>query len=83
MGMESLLFEEQAQFAGELMLEGDPGFVGGGFEIENRLTANRGRGKARDESQQRLPFESGKVGVKTGDGMGSRRGMDFSVLRLS
>ena len=67
-----LLFKQQAKLAGELVLAGDPFFVGGGLEIENRVAADGRSGKAGDESQQRLPLESGKVGVRTGDGMGSR-----------
>ena len=58
-----LLFQQQAQLAGELMLAGDPLFVGGGLEVENRLPANRRGGKAGDQRQQRLPLEGGKVGV--------------------
>ena len=57
-----LLLKKQAQLFGELVLAGDPGFVGGGLEVENRLTTDRRGGKTGDQRQKRLPFESGKVG---------------------
>jgi hypothetical protein len=62
-GNGNLLFEQQAKLAGELVLAGDPGFVGRGLEVENRVAADGRGGKAGDQSQQRLPLESGKVGV--------------------
>ena len=58
-----LLGQDEAEFSGELVLEGDPGFVCGGLEREDRVAADRRRGKAGDQSQQRLPLESGKVSV--------------------
>jgi hypothetical protein len=37
-----LLAEDKAEFSGELMLVGDPRLVGGGFEIEDGVAADRG-----------------------------------------
>ncbi len=59
----NLLGKQQAEFTGELVLVGDPGFVSRRLEIENCVAAHRRRGKAGDEGKQRLPLEGGKVGV--------------------
>ena len=61
--METCSLKHQPEFAGELMLAGDPGFIGGGFEIEDRVAAHGRGGKTGDEGQQRLPLQGGKVGV--------------------
>ena len=45
------------------MLEGDPGFIGRGLEIEDGLSAYGRGGKSGYQRQQRLPLEGGKVGV--------------------
>jgi len=59
----SLLGKQQPEFAGELMLAGDPGFVGGGLQVQDCLAADRRGGKASHQGQQRLPLKSGKIGV--------------------
>ena len=62
-GMETCSSSKQPHLAGELMLAGDPLFVGRGSQIENRVAAHGRSGKAGHQRQQRLPLESGKVGV--------------------
>ncbi len=60
----SLLSQQQTQLFGELMLASNPDFVGRGLQVENRLPAHRRSGKAGHQRQQRLPLQSGKVGVQ-------------------
>jgi hypothetical protein len=46
-----LLDEDEAEFAGELVLMGDPGLVGGGAEVEDGVTAYGGCGEAGDQGE--------------------------------
>jgi hypothetical protein len=48
-GNRNLLAKKEAKFFGQLMLAADPGFVGGGLQIEDGVPADRGRRKSRDE----------------------------------
>ena len=61
-----LFGKQEAQFSGEGMLLADPLLVSGGSQSEDSFTADRGRGKAGDEGEQRLPLEGGEVGVFDG-----------------
>ena len=54
---------DQAKLGDELMLKGDPEFVGGGPEREDGLAANGGTGETSDQSQQMIPFKRGGIGV--------------------
>jgi hypothetical protein len=56
------------------MLMGDPGFVGGGSEIENCVAANGGRGETGDEGEERLPLDGDKVGMFNGRRDGIEQG---------
>ena len=58
-----LLVEQQADFAGELMLARDPVLVGRRLKREDRLAADGRSGKSGNEREQRLPLEGGEVGV--------------------
>ena len=58
-----LFAEDEAEFAGEVMLTADPRFICGRSEIEDGVAPDRRRGKAGDEPKQRFPLESGIVGV--------------------
>ncbi len=59
----NLLAQQEAHLAGELVLTGDPRFVGGRMQREDRSSAYRRCGKTRDKGKQRLPLESGGVSV--------------------
>ncbi len=71
-----LLLDQKADFAGELMLVRDPCLVSGGLEGENGRAADRRSGETGHQRQQRLPLESGEVGVRDGrrDGIEQRHG---------
>ena len=73
----NLLFQQQAHLAGELMLARDPRFIGRGPRGENRLAAHGRGGKAGHERQQRLPLESGQIGVldRRRNGIEQRHGL--------
>jgi len=45
------------------MLTLDPFFIGRGMQRENRITTNWRRGETRDQREQRLPLERGKINV--------------------
>ena len=72
-----LLAEQQAKFAGELVLARDPRLVGGGAEGEDGFAADGGCGEAGQEREQRLPLEGGSVGVfdRGRDGIEQRHGL--------
>jgi len=80
-----LLLDEQAHFAGELVLAGDPVGIGGWAEAENGRTADRRGGKAGHEREQRLPLESGEVGIgnRRGDGIEQGHGLPFILLSFA
>lgn len=46
-----LFAEDEAEFAGKLVLVGDPGLVCGGFEVEDDVAAYGGRGETGDEGE--------------------------------
>jgi len=72
-----LLVKEQAKFAGELVLAGDPGLVCGGPEREDCFAANGGCGIAGEEYKQGFPFEGCGVGVfyRSRDGIEQGHGL--------
>ena len=74
-----LLVEKQAQFAGELMLAGDPCLVGGGAESRGWLRGRRGTRRSRQRNASSGSHSRAAMSAfSTGDGMGSSRGM-FSI----
>lgn len=58
-----LLFEQEAEFACELVLMCDPGLVCRRMQLENALTADGGGGMACHEGKERSPFERVEIGV--------------------
>ena len=78
-----LLFEQKANFAGELVLAGDPGLVGRGLEGEDGGAADGARGESGNEGQERFPLECGAVGVGDGrrDGVEERHRCSLMVTR--
>jgi len=61
-----LLAEGEADFAGQLVLEGDPGLVGARLEVEDGGATDGGCGETGDEGEERVPLEGGEVGVFDG-----------------
>jgi hypothetical protein len=46
-----LLAEDEAEFAGEVMLTADPHLIGGWTKVEDGVAADGGRGEAGDEGE--------------------------------
>lgn len=73
-----LLFQEQANFPGKLMLMRNPVRVGGGTKGENSRAAHGRSGKAGHQGRQWLPLKSGEIRVdnRRRDGIEKRHGQE-------
>ncbi len=79
----NLFAEEETEFAGELVLAGDPRFIGGGLKVKDGGAAHGRGGKTGHQSQKRLPLKCGKVGVGNGRRNGIEEGHGFQAQPLS
>ena len=58
-----LFCKDQPYFGGQLVLAPDPLFIARRMQREDRFAADRGRGEARHEREERLPFKRDQIGV--------------------